>query len=154
MELNEAIAAVQSLRNLFRGLEKLDEVLRAAQEADTVIAEKRKLAAEASAQLEEITAKVAEAQRVADRDVAQARLSSANTISGLSEKLTVASQQAEVVKAKLAESVKVAEEQHKSKVEEFRLEIVELSRRKMALVSTVNNLQGQLAILKERAARV
>ena len=152
--LAEAIANVQGLRNLFRGLEKVEATLQAAQVADNLAGERQTLIGVKTAELASIAAGV-DAAKTAEAERAQA--------AEKSHALRLAEQQAQFdaialsfasVRAKLDADLAEAQADHESKTTKLLDEIRDLTVIRDGLADARNELAGQLAQLKDRAANL
>lgn len=152
--LREAIANVQGLRNLFRGLEKVEATLQAAQVAENLAGERQKLIDAKTAELATIAAGV-DAAKTAEAERAQA--------AEKSHALRLAEQQAQFdaialsfssIKAKLQADLTEAQADYDTKTTKLLDEIRDLTVIRDGLVVARDDLAGQLAQLKDRAANL
>jgi chromosome segregation ATPase len=152
MTLDEAAGAVQSLRNLFRGLERLDEVIVAAQQAVTVSAEKQALIDAKTAELADVSAKLDAAKLAALTETQAATKDAEERRAALNASLDQLLQGFEDAKAKIASDLAARKADHDTTATALSEEIRLLTQNRDSLAQSVADLQAQLAQLKDRAA--
>jgi chromosome segregation ATPase len=154
ISLKDAIANVQGLRNLFRGLEKVEETLKQAQIADNLAAERQKLIDDKTNELGNITGKVNEAKAAEAARALEVETAHTARVAAINEEFENLVAGLEFAKKEMARETAEAQAARDAAGDTFAAEIRELTQTRDALQQSVEQLQAEFAALKDRAARV
>lgn len=154
VSLKEAIANVQGLRNLFRGLEKVEETLKAAQIAENLAAERQRLIDDRTNELKNVSGRAREAQ---DAEVARALAAEKayhERTSAINQEYENLVRGFEFAKKELERELAEAQAARDAAGDAFAAEIRELTQTRDSLQQAVDSLRAEFAALKDRAAKV
>lgn len=150
MELTEASAVLQSLRNTFRAVQRLGEVIDAAQAADTLLAEKTKAVEAKQVELDAISTQVANAkERDANRSLGAERTHEAR-VAKLNAEFATLTEGFEFAKKEIGREVAEAQTARDKAVDSLAKEVKDLTVQRDELQQAVGDLTSQLDQLKAR----
>lgn len=152
--LKEAIANVQGLRNLFRGLEKIEDTLRVAQIADNLAAERQKLIDDKTNELTNVSGRAREAQEAEAARALAAEQAHAARVKAIDEEYTRLAEGFEFAKKEMARETAEAQAARDAAGDALAIEIREMTQTRDSLSQSVEQLKAEFAALKDRAAKV